>query len=316
LGKNAIERIPAGRRASNAVLVGLATTLLLFVGLELLLLVRSGAGLPGSEAQSSYGAVVLGITLSLIVAGIVKGAIGVGMPIVAMPLLVLAVDVQTAVILLTLPLIITNIPQALEGGDTRSTVRNLAFVIVGLIPGLLFGVYILMHMSVSLATGCAGAVLMFVGIIMITNAKIEIASANTNTAGVIAGFCGGILGGIAALPGPIVFVYLIGKGLRGAAFTKEASMFLVIASAVLAIVLGSSQHIGAQEWGLSLAALLPVSAGMLLGQRLRGVISPEVFKRLVLVTVILSGLGLIKTGWTSQDHSAHASTGLRGSVSV
>ena len=62
------------------------------------------------------------------------------------------------------------------------------------------------------------------------------------------------------------------------------------------------------EWELSLAALLPVSAGMLLGQRLRGMISPEVFKRLVLVTVILSGLGLVKKGWATHDQGMQRQT--------
>src|SRR5689334_5820946 len=42
---------------------------------------------------------------SLIVAGLLKGIIGVGMPIVALPLLSLFIDIKSAVMLLSMPLI-------------------------------------------------------------------------------------------------------------------------------------------------------------------------------------------------------------------
>jgi uncharacterized protein len=44
--------------------------------------------------------------------------IGVGMPVVALPLLSLFIDIQSAVMLLSMPLIFSNLPQALEGGKT------------------------------------------------------------------------------------------------------------------------------------------------------------------------------------------------------
>ena len=58
--------------------------------------------------------------------------------------------------------------------------------------------------------------------------------------GLGAGFAGGLLGGVAALTGPLVFTYLLAKGLHGKEFTKEASLFLVLSSALLAIFLASS----------------------------------------------------------------------------
>src|SRR5689334_943170 len=66
------------------------------------------------------------LAVSLVVAGLLKGVFGVGMPIVAFPLLSMLVDVQTAVMLLSVPLVLSNIPQALEGGFVGQTLRNLA----------------------------------------------------------------------------------------------------------------------------------------------------------------------------------------------
>src|SRR6516162_5260156 len=62
--------------------------------------------------------IIAAVVCSLIVAGLLKGIIGVGMPIVALPLLSLFIDVKSAAMLLSMPLILSNLPQALEGGKT------------------------------------------------------------------------------------------------------------------------------------------------------------------------------------------------------
>ena len=89
---------------------------------------------------SAPASVIAAVFCSLIVAGLLKGIIGVGMPIVALPLLSLFIDVKSAVMLLSMPLILCNVPQALEGGKTgqcrmQSMLRNLR-----MIPGLFLGV--------------------------------------------------------------------------------------------------------------------------------------------------------------------------------
>jgi uncharacterized membrane protein YfcA len=102
-----------------------------------------------------------------------------------------------------------------------------------------------------------------------------------------------VLGGVAALPGPLVFTYLLAKGLRGKEFTKEASLFLVLSSALLAIFLASSSMFNGADLVISTSALIPVAIGMFIGQKLRELVPADVFKRAVLVIVLLSGLGLI-----------------------
>src|SRR5690242_3141123 len=97
------------------------------------------------------------LTVSLVIAGLVKGAIGVGMPVVAFPLLSMLVDVQTAVMLLSVPLILSNIPQALEGGFVGQTLWSLAPVLVGMIPGVWIGVAVLLNVDPAVAKIVAGA---------------------------------------------------------------------------------------------------------------------------------------------------------------
>jgi len=101
------------------------------------------------------------------------------------------------------------------------------------------------------------------------------------------------------MPGPLVFIFLLAKGLSGKAFTKEASLYLVVSAALLAILLTASHQFNWLDVSVSTAAMLPVVLGMTIGQHMRDKIAPETFKKLVLIAVIASGVDLLRHGFFS-----------------
>src|ERR1700723_3945759 len=103
--------------------------------------------------------IIAAVVCSLIVAGFLKGIIGVGMPVVALPLLSLFIDIKSAAMLLSMPLIFSNLPQALEGGKTGRCLIQLMPVILGMIPGLFLGVRVLLALDANVAKIIAGIVL-------------------------------------------------------------------------------------------------------------------------------------------------------------
>ena len=236
------------------------------------------------------------LAVSLAIAGLLKGVIGVGMPIVAFPMLSMLVDVQTAVMLLSMPLVLSNIPQALEGGLVGPTLWSLLPVLVGMVPGLGIGVAVLLHVDPAAAKIAAGLSVILVAALTLLAPKLQIKPLMIGPVGLGAGFCGGLLGGIAAASGPLVFMFLLAKGLSGKAFTKEASMFLVVSSALLASVLATSQKFDWRDVLISTLATAPVAAGMLAGQKLRDAVPADAFKTLVVVVVLLSGAQLVWEG--------------------
>src|SRR5262245_18666354 len=243
--------------------------------------------------------IIAAVVCSLIVAGLLKGIIGVGMPVVALPLLSLFIDIKSAAMLLSMPLIFSNLPQALEGGKTGRCLMQLMPVILGMIPGLFLGVRVLLALDANVAKIIAGLVLMGVGGVTLLAPKLQLQSRLVLPTGITVGFFGGILGGIAAMPGPLVFIFLLAKGLRGKAFTKEASLYLVVSAALLAILLTASRQFGWLDVSVSTAAILPVVLGMYVGQHMRDKIAPETFKKLVLIAVIAAGADLLRHGFLS-----------------
>ena len=137
--------------------------------------------------------IIAAVVCSLIVAGLLKGIIGVGMPVVALPLLSLFIDIKSAAMLLSMPLIFTNLPQALEGGKTGRCLMQLMPVILGMIPGLFLGVRVLLAIDTNVAKTVAGIVLMGVGGVTLLAPKLQLQSRLVLPTGITLGFFGGIL---------------------------------------------------------------------------------------------------------------------------
>jgi uncharacterized membrane protein YfcA len=246
--------------------------------------------------QVEHAGILAAVFASLIVAGLLKGTIGVGMPVIALPLLSLVLDVKSAAMLLSMPLILSNLPQALEGGETGRCLVRLMPVLLGMIPGLFLGVRILLALDAPVAESLAGVVLIGVGGVTLLAPTLQLRPRLVVPTGVAFGFFGGILGGIAAMSGPLVFIFLLAKGLRSQAFTKEASLYLVVSAGGLAVLLAASRAFSGLDVAVSAVAMVPVALGMGLGQRLRDRIAPETFKTLVLVAVMAAGAELLRHG--------------------
>ncbi|HET7849179.1 MAG TPA: TSUP family transporter, partial [Pseudolabrys sp.] len=139
-------------------------------------------------------------------------------------------------------------------------------------------------------------VLIGIGGITLLAPTLQLHSRLILPAGLTFGFFGGILGGIAAMAGPLVFIFLLAKGLRGKAFTKEASLYLVVSAGLLAVLLTASRQFNWLDVSVSTAATLPVALGMYVGQHMRDKIAAETFRKLVLLAVIAAGAELLRHG--------------------
>src|SRR3982074_480974 len=125
---------------------------------------------------SEQATILAAVACSLILAGLLKGIIGVGMPVVALPLLSLFIDIKSAAMLLSMPLILSNVPQALEGGKTGRCLMQLMPVFLGMIPGLFLGVRLLLALDANVAKIIAGLVLMGVGGLTLLAPKLQLQS--------------------------------------------------------------------------------------------------------------------------------------------
>jgi uncharacterized protein len=234
--------------------------------------------------------VVLG---ALFVGGLVKGVVSIGVPLIAIPLLTGILSVKQAVLLIALPIIVGNIPQALEGGETWPALRGIGFLVLGAIIGIALGVKILLAIPGNLATAIAGLILVIACIVLLFTPKFSLPKRTAGPVGFIAGFFSGLMEGISAIPGPLLATYLIATGSTGKRFTKEIALVLVISIAVLIAIFGQSHHASQADLVISALAAIPVVAGIIIGRPLRDALPPRVFRIVVLIFIIVAAIQMI-----------------------
>jgi len=236
---------------------------------------------------------LLGIFAALVLGGMVKGVVSIGVPLVAMPILSQFLPIKQAVLLLSMPIILGNIPQALEGGEMLQTARRIAAPLVGTVLGNIVGVTMLVSLAPRIALAAAGGLLIFAALILLASPKLTIRPAMAKPAGLVLGFGAALMESIASVPGPLLAMYLIATGVTGKAFTKQIAIILVVSILTLIATFGSSVHAGWSDLLISAAASIPVIIGIVLVRPLRDKLPPKAFRILVLVFVLMAAAQMI-----------------------
>ena len=68
--------------------------------------------------------ILISVTLAFFFGGVVKGVVGVGLPLTSIALMTLVIDLRLAVPLLVIPIVVTNIIQALRGGRFKEILQK------------------------------------------------------------------------------------------------------------------------------------------------------------------------------------------------
>ncbi|RKP48371.1 sulfite exporter TauE/SafE family protein [Trinickia fusca] len=257
------------------------------------------SGILTASLQALPAYALAGIVVALVLGGMVKGVVSIGVPLVAMPILSQFMPVKQAVLLLSMPVILGNIPQALEGGEVWATMRKIAAPLIGTVLGNLVGVAILVSLEPHHAQAAAGALLIFAALLLLASPRFALPPRWVKPVGFVLGFGAAMMESIASIPGPLLAIYLIASGARGSAFTKQMGMILVVSIVTLVIAFKGGAHASGFDLLISAAASVPVIAGMVLARPLRDKLPPHAFRLVVLLFVLAAALQMIRKamGW-------------------
>lgn len=256
-------------------------------------------GMLGSTLHALHPYALAGIVAALVVGGIVKGIVSIGVPLVAMPILSQMMPVKQAVLLLSMPVILGNIPQALEGGETFATARRMAAPLLGTVLGNVVGVSILISLEPHHAQAAAGGLLVFAALLLLASPRFTLAPAWIKPIGFVLGFGAALMESIASIPGPLLAIYLIATGARGKAFTKQMAIILVVSIVTLLLAFKSGAHASGTDLLISAAASVPVIVGMVIARPLRDKLPPQAFRVIVLLFVLGAAVQMMRKalGW-------------------
>lgn len=233
--------------------------------------------------------------VALLTGGLVKGALGVGLPLVAVPLLSLGMPPLLAIALLVVPVLASNFWQAVEGGRLVPSLQRFGGLIAAQFLATVLTVRMTLALSASqLSAMLAGAVLLAVAL-MAWKPTLQISASRERAVGVGVGLLSGLLGGVSSLTGPVIITYLMALRLRRDEFVGSISIIYLSAALPLYGAMLLFGRLGPTELTGSLLALVPMAAGLLAGKALRQHLDDNRFRRVLLVfLVVLAILLLLK----------------------
>ena len=235
-------------------------------------------------------AALLFIALVFLLAGFVKGVIGLGLPTVAVGLLGLVMSPGEAASLLTIPAIVTNLWQLATGPRFGALALRLRLLLVGICVGTLAGGIAFGQLAgpgARVALGVAVALYAALGL-----ARLEL-RVPVRLEPVLSPLIGAGTGLVTAATGVFVVPavpYLQALGLGKEDLVQALGLSFTISSLALGAMLAAQGLLGGGAAGASLLALLPALAGMAFGQWAGQRISPGLFRLCFFLGML--GLGL------------------------
>ncbi len=246
--------------------------------------------------------VVAGIAATFLLAGLIKGVIGLGLPTIAMGLLGVFMPPAQAATLLIVPSLVTNVQQMLDGAALRSLLRRLWPMQAAVVIGTLWAPISLATLDVRVASIGLGAALVVYAAFGLASMRLAVSNSLQRWASPAVGLVTGVITaatGVFAVPAA---PYLQGLGLSKDELVQALGLSFTVSTIALSMRLawdgsltwyaGNTASIG---WGMVMP-LLAALLGMALGQKLRGKLSETTFRRAFFSGLLLIGLHLVIKG--------------------
>jgi uncharacterized protein len=233
--------------------------------------------------------------LSMVLGGAVKGALGVGLPLVVIPLMSLIIPSPQAIGLMVMPVLLSNIWQGIESGFLVASIKRFFPLLITQAITSVLTVKLTLALSIKeLNMMLAGAVILAVAL-MALKPTLKIDAKRELWSSALIGFVSGILGGISSLTGPIIITYLMALNLKREEFVGGVSVIYFFGALPMFLAMFWFERIGVRDLGFSTLALVPMFMGLSLGKYLRVRLDEALFRKALLwFLVVIAVLLLLK----------------------
>jgi uncharacterized membrane protein YfcA len=245
---------------------------------------------------------LLFVGLVFVLAGLVKGVTGMGLPTVAVALLTLRMPPLEAAALLIVPSSVTNVWQLAVGPALYPLWQRFRTLLAGVCVGTaaagaaaawLSGGAAGDGASVAVGGHVAAAVLGLAlagyGLLGLTGWRIRVAARHERWAGPLAGAATGAMAAVTGVFVMPVAPYLQALDLSKDDLVQAMGLAFTVSTLALAVMLAWRGEWQASAAGSSFLALLPACGGMMLGQWLRDRMQPALFRRCFFASLVALG---------------------------
>lgn len=228
-----------------------------------------------------------------LLAGFVKGVVGVGLPTLSLALLSLFLSPAQAVPIILLPSLFTNVWQALGGGELKTVGSKIWMYLLAAVLTIGVGGYALLNWRAEWITAALGVLICIYAASTLLGIRFPDSTKMSKASTIGFGIANGVLTGMTGtfvVPG---VMYLQGLGLsRQQQVQAMGLLFLSLTLALLAMLwIG-----GALSMNLSLMssfAIIPALTGMFVGRKVASRLPDALFRPLFMIALLALGASLV-----------------------
>jgi uncharacterized membrane protein YfcA len=233
------------------------------------------------------------VALTFLLAGLVKGVIGLGLPTISLALLTAAIGLPQAMALLLVPSLITNLWQGVVGGSGRAILRQLWPFLTMAGVAVWLGAAVFARLDVALLSALLGLLLVVYALASLSGTRFRVQRGQELWLGPLLGTVNGVLTGMTGsfvVPGVL---YLQALELPRDVLVQAMGILFTVSTAALALALGGNGLLSAELGLVSGAAVFPAVIGMAVGQRLRQGLPERRFRSVFFLALLALGIYII-----------------------
>ncbi len=228
--------------------------------------------------------------LAFAIAGLVKGISGIGYSTTALPILTLGVGIETAMPLVLIPSMTSNLMVMASAGHFRSSLARFWPLYAAMLPGLVLGLWMLPRLDKSMTEAALGAVILGYTVYAFARPDMNLPQRLHAVLMAPVGFLNGFVNGLTGSQMMPIIPYMMSLKLQPNEFVQSTNIGFTLSSLVM---LAGLTSIGYLDWTIlliSLIGLVPALASVSIGTAMRSQLPEKAFRTIVLC--ILAGLAI------------------------
>jgi uncharacterized membrane protein YfcA len=240
------------------------------------------------------------VGLALLVAGFVKGASGMGFPLIATPTVALLLDIRIAITILIIPNIVMDVAQVFRGGFPYAVFRRFSWFFVMTVIGVFLGTKVLATLPLWVLNFCLGVmVLIFVASNWL-RFDFTISPRLERRLSLPAGFISGFLNGMTNAAGPALAIYLYSLKLPKMEFIKSIAAIFIVTKLSQLVAVSTWNLFNWSTLALSLEVTLFVLLGFYGGLKTQDRVNQQTFNRGLVFLLFAAGVALLLRALTQR----------------
>lgn len=237
---------------------------------------------------------------ALLLAAFVKGATGLGFPLIATPMVALLLDIRTAVTVLILPNLFMDSAQVMRDGIPYEVFRRFSNLILPTIVGVFLGTMALVKTPLWILNLCLGVMVLLFVVSSLLKFEWTISSRRETLLSPSFGFVSGFLNGLTNAAGPTLAIYLYSLKLEKRTFVKSIATIFVVTKLSQLVAISTWNLFNRETITLSIQVLLFTLAGFYAGLKAQDRVNQGTFNRGLLALLTLIGIILLVRALTQE----------------